>query len=456
MIALFFFYVYTFYYGGGELTADAGRFFQESKVLKSVFDQSPIDYFKFLFGIDNDPTFINKYLETTNHWNRGSQILPNDSRNVIRANSLVLFISNGEVITHFLFFSLASFFGGIDLYQFIKKRSKLPKGILIILMTLTPSIAFWSSSIIKEPLMILGLCLVIRATFDKISIKRKVWRYIIGSILLIGFKPYVYLCLIIAYIFYWVFSRVTKSQVLNVFIYGIIGFGALYFTGVLDRAVYSISKQQEDFMNVRDGGLYLIEDDKHYFYVYYNNRNHFDFNGNTATLINPVGAFHMRINDNYDRKPVQLKNVGKSYKIGVELEKAGSGISVTPIKGDGATMLKMIPEVLFNTFLRPIPSKNSSWLQYPAFIENIIVLFWLILSLFIIPRKMNKKDNRIFYTLLIFSIMIYLIVGWTTPVVGAIVRYVIPGLLGFILIITLRLKEIPILNNSCRWMLKKA
>lgn len=454
LIALFFLYVYTYHYGGGELTADAGRFFKESKVLKSVFDQSPIDYFKFLFGLDNDPAFINKYLESTNHWNSSNQILPNDSRNVIRANSLLLFISNGEVLIHFLFFSLASFLGGVDLYQFIKKRSKLPKGLLILLMTITPSIAFWSSSIIKEPLMILGLCLIIRAAMDNINLKRKAWRFFVGGILLIGFKPYVFLCLLIALVFYWLFSRITRSQILNLFIYGILGFGVLYFSGILDRAIYAISKQQEDFINVRDGGLYLYDDDLHYFYIYYNNRDHFKIEGNSATLLKPVGAFYMRIDNNLDRKSIKMINVGQTYKIGVQMEKAGSGIPVTPINNDGATMFKMIPEVLFNTFLRPIPGKNSSWLQYPAFLENILILIGLILSVMILPRKMDKRDNRVFYSLLLFSLMIYMIVGWTTPVVGAIVRYIIPGLLGIVLIIALQIQPIPILDKYFKWMIK--
>ena len=456
LIALFFLYVYTYYYGGGELTADAGRFFEESKVLKNVFYQSPTDYFKFLFGLDNDPVFINKYLESTNHWNGGNQVLPNDSRNVIRVNSLLLFVSNGQVIVHFLLFSMASFLGGVDLYQFIKKRSRLPKGFLLILMTLTPSIAFWSSSIIKEPLMILGLCLVLRAAFDNINLKRKVWRYLLGGILLVGFKPYVFVCLLFALIFYWFFSRITKSQILNLVLYSAIGFGALFFTGLLDKGVYLISKQQEDFINVRDGGLYLFEDDEHYLYIYHNNRNHFKIEGNQATLIEPVGAFYMRIDNNFDREPIQLKNIGKTYRVGVQMNKAGSGISVTTIREDGATMIKMIPEVLFNTLIRPIPRLNSSWLHYPAFIENILVLIGLLLAVIIFPRKLNRRDSRIIFTLTIFSCMIYLIVGWTTPVVGAIVRYVIPGLLGIILIIAIQIKAVPLLDRSCKWLLKKS
>ncbi|MEX1193286.1 MAG: hypothetical protein WED10_00785 [Brumimicrobium sp.] len=454
-IALFFLYVYTYHYGGGELTADARRFFDESKLLHQVFYESPTDYFKLLFGFDENPKLIDKYLDATSHWNVGDQLLPNDSRNVIKINSLFLFLSNGQVVIHFLFFSLASFLGGIDLYQFVKKHSKLPKGLLIILMTLTPSIAFWSSSIIKEPLMILGLCLVIRATFDNLSLKQKAWRFLVGGVFLIGFKPYVFLCLLVAFSFYWIFSRISKNQALNLAIFFIVGFTTLYFSGIMNKAVNVISKQQEDFINVRDGGLYVHEDDTHYYYIYFKNRNHFEIEGDSAKLIAPVGAYHMKINENYIRRPVNLTDVGKKYKIGVRLQKAGSGIPVTPIKDNPITMITMIPEVIFNTMVRPIPDQKSSWLQYPAFLENILIILGIIMAFIIYPRKLEKQDQRILITLGIFSFVVMLIVGWTTPVVGAIVRYIIPSLLGIVLIIALKIDRIPFLERIFTPLLKK-
>lgn len=425
--AYFFLCIYTEYYGGGELTADAGRFFEESKVLHNIFYESPTAFFKFLFGLNNEPEFINTYLSQTNHWNAGSQFLLNDSRNVMRANALFLFISNGNVYIHFLLFSFASFLGGIDLYQFIKKKSNIPRTLLLLIILLAPSIAFWSSSIIKEPLLMLGLFIFIRGIFDDLSFNRRIWRIILGGILLVGFKPYVFIAVLVGLVFYFVFARMTKHMALNVLIYFVAGTSIMYFSGALKTMTHVISKQQEDFMNVRDGGLYLDAGENKYYYIYYNNRSKFDISGRKAVLKENTGAMIMNINDNFDRRPLTLKNVGDTFDIKVQLTQAGSGIDITPIKDQFGTMIIMVPEVLFNTFLRPLPHKHQTWLALPAFVENIIYLTGFVLAFFFFRRTTTKKDNRILWSISISALAIALIVGWTTPVVGAIVRYIIPA-----------------------------
>nr|WP_299201843.1 hypothetical protein [uncultured Brumimicrobium sp.] len=436
--ALFFLYVYTYHYGGGELTADAGMFFKESKILHDVFAQSPGDFFQFLFGLNDDPEFINKYLDNTTHWNGGQRFLPNDSRHVIRVNALLHFISNGEVIIHFIFLSFASFIGGVDLYQWLKKKSNLPPRFLLILMTLTPSIAFWGSSIIKEPLMILGLCLFLRGVFDDLSIGRKAWRIVIGGALTFAFKPYVILCLFVMLLFYLVFSKFFQKQWLAIIVFGTLGIGALVGTGYADKMAYVISNQQEDFINLRDGGLYIHGDEEHFYYIYYSNRTHFSFEDGVATLEEPVHAYYMKKNENHERFPIYLDQVGKSYPIYLTLQETGSKVEVTLIKDNFWQMLLNGPEAIFNSFLQPIPNKNSSWLQYPAFVENLFLILAAVLSFFIFPKTLEQKDKRITVSLALFALLIALIVGWTTPVSGAIVRYIVPALIATVIIFALK------------------
>ncbi|RYM34727.1 hypothetical protein ERX46_04960 [Brumimicrobium glaciale] len=437
--AFFFLYVYTYHYGGGELTADAGVFFKESKVLHSVFQQSPYDFFQFIFGLNDSQEFINKYLETTMHWNGGDRFLPNDSRHVIRVNALLLFISNGEVIIHFMFFSFASFMGGFDLFQWLKKKSNIPPLLLLILLTLAPSLAFWSSSIIKEPLMILGLSLFIRGIFDDISISRKTWRIIIGGVLTIAFKPYVFICLIVVLIYYFIFSKFFQKQWKAILAFGIFGISVLVITGYSDKAAYIIANQQEDFINLRDGGLYLHGDEEHYYYIYYSNRDHFSIENGNATLLEPVGAYYLKKNENFERFPMKLNEVGATYPVYLTLNESGSKVKVTLIKDNFWQMLLNIPEAIFNSFLQPIPNKKSTWLQYPAFIENLLYVFAAALTFFLFPKSLSQKEKRIAISLNLFAVFIAMIVGWTTPVSGAIVRYIIPAHVAILVIIALKL-----------------
>lgn len=436
--ALFFLYVYTYHYGGGELTADAGVFFRESLILHNVFYQSPYDFFQFMFGLNNSPEFIDKYLEATMHWNGGKTLIFNDSRNVIRVNAILHFISGGQVIIHFIILSFASFMGGVDLFQWLKKKSNIPPTLLLAIIILAPSLAFWSSSIIKEPLMILGIFLLIRGVFDTISIPRKTWRIILGIILTISFKPYVFICLIVALGYYFIFSKFFRKQWLALLTFAILSISTMVITGFSNKVAYIIANQQEDFINLRDGGLYIHGDDAHYYYIYHANRDHFKFENGNAILIEPVGAYYLKKNENFERFPMKLDEVGKSYKIHLQLQETGSKVDVTPIRDNFWQMLKNIPEAIFNSFIQPIPNKQSTWLQYPAFIENIMFVIAAILTFLFFPRKLNQKDKRIISTLMLFTALMAMIVGWTTPVSGAIVRYITPAYIAILAIFAIQ------------------
>lgn len=446
--SFFFLYVYTYHYGGGELTADAGRFFQEAKVLHNVFYENTKAYFSLMTNIGQDQALINEYLEATSHWNASERYLPNDSRNVIRVNSVLLFISQGSIVVHFFIFSFLTFLGGIDLYQFLKKHSSLSPVIILGLLTIFPSIAFWGSSIIKEPLMLLGFCLLIRGVFDKMAWKSHVWRIILGSVLMLMFKPYILFCLLpfLAYFFLtkFIFRDSLLKSSLVIFSIGIF---LLLASGKLDQIVHIISKQQEDFINVRDGGLYLIDDEDHYHYIYYLNRTSFKIEDGYATLLEPTGSFYMNKSDNFSRKPKKLDEIGKTWKIGHNLEEAGSGIAITPIQDNLGTMVKIIPEVLLNTTIRPYPLDPGSWLKHLAFIENIFLMLLLINGFFISRRSTTIDEKRLLFTLLFFALSVSIIVGWTTPVLGAIVRYKVPATLAFVIVVIITTKKIPLLSK---------
>ena len=100
-------------------------------------------------------------------------------------------------------------------------------------------------------------------------------------------------------------------------------------------------------------------------------------------------------------------------------------------------MMRIVPEVLFNTTIRPLPADKGSWLKYPAFIENIVLFLGLILVTLFARRKLNKRIKRMVWTFMLFAALVFLIVGWTTPVLGAIVRYKVPGVLALTIVLVL-------------------
>jgi hypothetical protein len=80
---------------------------------------------------------------------------------------------------------------------------------------------------------------------------------------------------------------------------------------------------------------------------------------------------------------------------------------------------------------------------------------WLILLFFgfaiYFRKKLNFDEKNIVFTLLTFALFLSLLIGWTTPVLGAIIRYRFPAQFALIiagLILLKPLKDIKWKNTS--------
>ena len=60
--------------------------------------------------------------------------------------------------------------------------------------------------------------------------------------------------------------------------------------------------------------------------------------------------------------------------------------------------------------------------------ENIAVIAFIIIAI-IFRKKMNLLQKNTFYFSLFFAVGLFILIGLTTPVFGAIMRYKIPGLI---------------------------
>lgn len=433
---LFFLYVYTYIYGGGELTADAGAFFRESKLLHQVYSTSPSDYFKYLFNLDNSVDFINKHLSETQHWSASEKLFFNDSQNVLRINSLLLFLSKGEVVTHILFMSAFSFWGVFECFKWVKQYTRIKEKYLLLLLLLIPSVTFWSSSFIKEPLLILGVGLFLNALFDKNnSTSVKGIKLVVGALLIISFKPYVFLCLIPAVLFL-IIQHISKHKppYIGLGIVALAFFFSLLIPSFKNPVVYKISEQQKDFINVGLGGLHLFRNDTIYFFEGVE-RKKMKQEGNLVYLLKETEGSMVVDKKNYGMKTIKIKADPQPWFILHQSEGSASSFKTTRINGSLRTMATMVPEVFANVFFRPFPGDKGSWLIYFAMLENLVLAFLFLGAFFFFRRKLSRKETEMVIALSLFIGFLYLIIGFTTPVTGAIVRYKIPGVLAMVCIL---------------------
>jgi len=106
----------------------------------------------------------------------------------------------------------------------------------------------------------------------------------------------------------------------------------------------------------------------------------------------------------------------------IETAKQGaSSIKIEPLQPYFLSFLKNAPQALEHSLLRPHPSKISN-LIYAPFVLEIIIIGILFLVLIFFPKTISKADPLMLFCFF-FSVSMFIVIGYTVPIVGAIVRY---------------------------------
>ena len=369
-------YIYTYYYTERS-TSDAFRFFDDAKVVHQALFEDPVSYFKLLFGYDlNDPS-LQKYILRTFNWEKEyNYFLYNDSRTMIRFNTVCMLFSFGNYHVHTIIMSMLSFIGSIYLFKTFYTFLSDKKYLLMLGVFCVPSVVFYTSGVLKEGILIAGIGFFFYAIFNltKSYKKPKYWLLFFLSIfILMTMKIYVLFCLVPAVVYYVSSQKILKSKSLVLFLL----FNVIVFTGLL-----IISE---------------IRPDWDIFYLLY-------------------------------KKKDDFTHVAMQYE-------AGSFITTPDLWPNPISFLRYIPFAVYTVIMRPYLWESGSALIKFAAIENILLLISMIVPFFVWKQK-SPEEKRIIYFLLLFILYLYILVGFTTPVLGALSRYKVPGL-PFIIIIAL-------------------
>jgi hypothetical protein len=139
------------------------------------------------------------------------------------------------------------------------------------------------------------------------------------------------------------------------------------------------------------------------------------------------------------KKKDDFSNVAMQYE-------AGSFILTPDLLPNPGSFVLYLPFALYTVLMRPYIWEQGSALVKLAGLENLLLLLCMIVPFFALKKK-TLEEKRITYFLLIFVLYLYILIGFTTPVLGALTRYKVPAL-PFVIIICLfcidsyRLKKI--------------
>lgn len=450
-VGLLFLQFYVFQHEDAHLKTDAGAFYHEAQILNTVFDESPKDYLKLISGIGANEALSLKYLGETTHWDSGKQAIFHDNRNIIRVHAIMSFIYDGSIVVHALFFSLISLIGAFLLFLTLKNHSALKPWVIFSLLVLFPNVLFWSSGVLKEPFIVFGIGALAFGIAGKGKKQQRILFISLGLIALLCFKPYILAALIAGGIVYWIYTISPKQKALSALgIPIVLGFiFIISFPSIVDKGTHRLSRKQFDFSNVGRGGMHVrYEPDSVFYYFAPDQYEHLRIEGDSIWLKDEIDAWRVKLGDLVPPIPVHLKPNKNAWSLHFNQPRANSFIEITHIEDKPIRLLTSAPKAIFNTLLRPFPNDPGGKLKYLAFLETLLV-FGLITWTIIQRRETTSKERGFILAAIVFSILLALLIGWTTPVLGAIHRYRLPIQLAILCsIIVLWNPKIKLLRNE--------
>lgn len=352
--------IYTYYYTNETDVCDILKYYGDAKILFASIHDSVFDFFKILFGIDT----TSPYFEQTDYWSRlynyGYIV---DNRTIIRANMIVMLLSFGYIGVHYVFADFISFFGYFLIFKAI--HSIFPKvKTVFFFVFLMPSAILWTSAMLKEVLVILGLGFTLygMVATSNIASWKNIVCFIIGIIILLGIKLYVLVALLPAVTSFLLVEKGTIRPWLaycSICILGIVLLGFLDFGTHTIPFFESFAGKRNDFIN--------------------------------TAIVNNAGSY---------------LPIGK--------------ITATPWY-----FIKETPVAIWNGLALPYLWAVKNPLQIlPAFESLLLFVLMLLTTLFF--KKPSTQIRNFIWFCCIFSLVLIWEIGISTPVVGGIVRYKIP------------------------------
>jgi len=357
--------LYTYYYTDHK-DADSFKFFTDSKFIYDSLFTKPYDFIRMITGFDASAPELRAYYLKMDAWLNTNPIF-NDNKTIIRLNAYFRFFSLGYYYVHVIFINVISFFGLFCLYKAFGTYAPNKKKELFYLTFLLPSLMFWGSGLLKDGILIggFGLCLYSLVLLDR---KGYSWKRLLGFLAgfgtLIITKVYVIAIIFPGLIAWWISRKLSAAKATLVFI---IIYAAYLSTGF---------------------SLYRFMDTNLQAELFYKQKNFLE----------------------------------------IAEQHSATQIEMPRIECSTISIIEQSPHAFANTMFRPaVFDANGNPLILMAAIENVCILFLILLCLISFSARGKKTDGFVLLCL-VFILMLFTLIGLITPVLGAIVRYKIIAL----------------------------
>lgn len=385
---LFIWAIYTFYYTD-KTTSDIHKFYTDAQVIYSALPENPSAYFELLSSGGSEHTAA--YTSQMRNWERNFDEAPiNENRTVIRLNAFLMVFSFNTYFVHILMMCFISLFGWVLLFNSVFTYINRPPTIPALLPLLLPSVLFWASGVLKEPVLVLGLGVFVYGLLNS-SWKLRVACCGLGMLILLSIKFYVLICILPATL---AFLLLQKQEQPALVVAKYIGVNIILLIAAF----------------------------------------------NIQHIVPRINAMQMLANKQHH-----------SVKEAIYF-KAGSRIDIPAIEANAGSITGTAPVAIWNSLTRPYIWEGKNPMMLASALENLMVLGIILLSLVLFNRHNSKHLNLVLF-LLLASLTYFALIGMCTPVLGNLVRYKAPLLPLFLLAFVILAEEeklvrkLPVLNK---------
>ncbi len=383
MTGIFIWMVYTFYYKDIQ-NNDVHKFFNDALVLNQSAHQHPQAFAGLITGNSCDSASAS-ITSAMKNWNRNFDEAPfNENRTIIRLNALLIFFSFRVYFVHILTMCFFSLFGWVLLINAVFQNSKSSQIVLAMAAMLLPSVLFWTSGVMKEPLLILGLGIFTFGLFRHFSLKSALCM-VAGFVVILISKFFILAALIPASIAFSISKSSDKNSGVIVKYAGVMSLSLVLAFGI-QRVIPRINPQQ--------------------------------------ILVNK-----------------QQHSVKEA-----EYFNAGSRIAIPQIQPNAISVIQNAPLGIWNTIMRPYLWEGKNIMMIASALENLLVLLIIICCLSLTDYRNFSRLNTVLM-LLSFSLAYFALIGICTPVLGNLVRYRAPVLPFLLFAFMLNVKNQGILKK---------
>lgn len=449
-LACFAYYWVYFDHYKGELLSDSESTMNGARIIYGALPDHMGDYLRIIFGFHSesqtDPLY-ELYFKGIDKWERvgdHNDFFLNDNRTITRINAIIMLFSFGYYAVHGFFMLALSFVGQWAFYKTFKEYFKGKEILLAAIIFITPSVLFWTSGVLKEPIAICLLGLFCYSFFKLFIHEQKSLKHVL--LLLVSFllflivKPYILMVVLIPLC---CFALVNYFQVKKVFLFYTLFFSVLLVSGITilkyafnKDVIKVIVARQNDFINLSNGGTFFKNDKRYVRLDYEENSDKYEMVDSVNKLyrIKP----HVKLmywnepNLNWDTVFVNDNQDTSLYHYISSSPPAGSAIPMERLTNNFSSFARVVPFSFYNVLCKPFFYDAKGALDLVASLENLLFLTLIIFCL--VYRSPSRANSNLFWFCVFAVLSAFLLVGLTTTVLGAIVRYKVP-FLPFLLMI---------------------